>query len=636
MNLQEIRQKYPQYDDLSDEQVIAALHSRFYSDLPFDEVARKVGYQSPSQEPIDTTTGLRNLPLRIKLSFIDDPVKRETLLKSIYPETRRLPDNRLVFKNPETKRWTTVDEEARGIRDLADWAGMIPEVVGGTLGVVAGAPVPIPGARIAGAAAGTIGGRAVKEVIGGAISGKIPARLSKKDMAVAGVTGAIGEAGGALAVKALSPFAKKVPKATQNAMQYLKQYGGRLTPAQATETRILDLLENVAESSIAGGGRLRQFFLKQEKILENIASDIVERFGIKATPEEAGLLVQKAITGKRIAFNAAGRALYRNVDKLTEGVQVSTVELKKEAGKMLVRLTPKVGKKIMMPSLRNKTTVRMLKDFTSLPDEVPFSYLQQWRSDLLQIGYAPTDLIPGKTAGMAKHLAREVDKTFKNAEGGLSGDALNALERANTFWRAGKEKFNSKLIKSLSTQNPEAITKSVFKPGAIQSIRKTRQIIGSKTWEKLKGTYISKLMFKDALDTKGIVNGLKLDTALRNMGQTTIDEIFTKTEQAELRNFVNVLKAIQVRPPALGGGMLIQLTQAGAILDMAAFRGPSVGSATVLLAPPVMAQLFTRPGGIRWLTKGLVTKPGTKEAMKLATRIMALTAKEKMQLQNTD
>jgi hypothetical protein len=43
MNIQEIRQKYPQYSDLSDEQLGKALHSKFYSDMKYEEFASKAG-----------------------------------------------------------------------------------------------------------------------------------------------------------------------------------------------------------------------------------------------------------------------------------------------------------------------------------------------------------------------------------------------------------------------------------------------------------------------------------------------------------------------------------------------------------------------------------------------------------------
>ena len=47
MNIQQIRQKYPQYDDISDAQLAAALHQKFYADMPRAEFDRKIGLRGP-------------------------------------------------------------------------------------------------------------------------------------------------------------------------------------------------------------------------------------------------------------------------------------------------------------------------------------------------------------------------------------------------------------------------------------------------------------------------------------------------------------------------------------------------------------------------------------------------------------
>lgn len=43
MNIQEIRSQYPQYADMSDDDLGRALHGKFYSDMPYDAFATKVG-----------------------------------------------------------------------------------------------------------------------------------------------------------------------------------------------------------------------------------------------------------------------------------------------------------------------------------------------------------------------------------------------------------------------------------------------------------------------------------------------------------------------------------------------------------------------------------------------------------------
>src|SRR6185503_14269659 len=48
--IQEIRSKYPQYDDMSDMQLADALHTKYYSDIPKDQYYEKIGMKQPSNE----------------------------------------------------------------------------------------------------------------------------------------------------------------------------------------------------------------------------------------------------------------------------------------------------------------------------------------------------------------------------------------------------------------------------------------------------------------------------------------------------------------------------------------------------------------------------------------------------------
>jgi hypothetical protein len=51
MNINEIREKYPQYNDLSDEQLAQGLHQKFYSDLPFEDFSSKIGLATKPVAP---------------------------------------------------------------------------------------------------------------------------------------------------------------------------------------------------------------------------------------------------------------------------------------------------------------------------------------------------------------------------------------------------------------------------------------------------------------------------------------------------------------------------------------------------------------------------------------------------------
>lgn len=48
MNINDIRQQYPQYSDLSDQQLADSLHQKFYADMPRDEFNQKIGLNQSS------------------------------------------------------------------------------------------------------------------------------------------------------------------------------------------------------------------------------------------------------------------------------------------------------------------------------------------------------------------------------------------------------------------------------------------------------------------------------------------------------------------------------------------------------------------------------------------------------------
>ncbi len=46
--IQDIREKYPEYKDLSDEDLAGKIHQKFYADMPFNEFRQKIGLSSPA------------------------------------------------------------------------------------------------------------------------------------------------------------------------------------------------------------------------------------------------------------------------------------------------------------------------------------------------------------------------------------------------------------------------------------------------------------------------------------------------------------------------------------------------------------------------------------------------------------
>lgn len=55
--MSDIRRQYPQYSDMSDQQLAQSLHAKYYSDVPFDQFSRQIGYAQPQQQPQRMTAG---------------------------------------------------------------------------------------------------------------------------------------------------------------------------------------------------------------------------------------------------------------------------------------------------------------------------------------------------------------------------------------------------------------------------------------------------------------------------------------------------------------------------------------------------------------------------------------------------
>jgi hypothetical protein len=58
MNLSDIRAQYPQYHDLSDDQLLIGLHQKFYADIPIGKFTQMVNYDTNKPDPTDGMSGL--------------------------------------------------------------------------------------------------------------------------------------------------------------------------------------------------------------------------------------------------------------------------------------------------------------------------------------------------------------------------------------------------------------------------------------------------------------------------------------------------------------------------------------------------------------------------------------------------
>ena len=54
MNIADIRAKFPQYDDLSDGELVRGLHAKFYSDMPYADFLKQINFR----QHVDAAEGM--------------------------------------------------------------------------------------------------------------------------------------------------------------------------------------------------------------------------------------------------------------------------------------------------------------------------------------------------------------------------------------------------------------------------------------------------------------------------------------------------------------------------------------------------------------------------------------------------
>lgn len=504
-----------------------------------------------------------------------------------------------------------------------------PRVLGGIAGGLAASPgiFTTPWGVLWGSMAGEAGYQIGQQALGQgpktsheAATGLLKAGWEETKWELAGGWGtrAIG--------KVLAPFAKSV---TPEAAKTIKLLKGKikpvvLTPVEATENWALDILGNISEYSIFGGGAIQKFKLGRQEFFNKWADDIINHFGPRSTPEGMGDFFVTLIKEKHAAHREFAKTLYNNVESLAEGVQVSTKELKNFAG-----LTQKVSKPIAGIESKNAGD-DLIAAILGLPDQIDFTSAKELRSRL--ISRVDEFSVINKKApaiGKAKHLIGLTDTAITKA---LPDEALEAWRGANAFYKFGEEKFNNTIIRRLlkfaedTGQGAEFIGKNIFKAQAPSSIRKIKRVVSLPEWKKLQSFYVQRLFIKSVDDKTGAVMGdniwkLMFGKGENAMGEPALKVIFNPEQLKDLSEFTTALKLAQAKQAQGLGRMFIQLTQGGAIAGFATGFAPEAG--VLLFSPFAVSKLLLNRATARWLTQGFKIPATSPQAMGIAARLLA-------------
>ncbi len=186
MNISEIREKYPQYNDLSDEQLAQGLHQKFYSDLPFEDFSSKIGLAAkpiappaPAVDPnsSDLVRGFKNYLPQTKEIFggaealLGKAVGSEGLLQSGIQNVQEAQQAQQAVSR-DTDSFTDAWNKGVGAV-LTDWlpynigqgaANILETVATAGAGSILGSAIG-PGGTVGGGLSGIVGKQLVKKGI---------------------------------------------------------------------------------------------------------------------------------------------------------------------------------------------------------------------------------------------------------------------------------------------------------------------------------------------------------------------------------------------------------------------------------------------------------------------------------------
>ena len=231
-------------------------------------------------------------------------------------------------------------------------------VVGGVAGTVTGGP--------AGGMAGAVVGEAAQQAVEvglGLPSAPQTGLQSAQRLIQEGIYGFGAEvlrAPGFLVERA-APFAGRMTAEGKDAAKFLSGKGApepQFLPAEVTDSRVLDVLQNVSEYSLLGGGAIKTFRRNRDEFFTQLADQMIDQYGSRASADEAGRAVVDAAKRNLEVAQIPAKMIYRAISAATAPDYVDVPQ------RMIVKRTDTPIKK----SVVDKASVKIAKESSPATD----------------------------------------------------------------------------------------------------------------------------------------------------------------------------------------------------------------------------------------------------------------------------
>lgn len=425
---------------------------------------------------------------------------------------------------------------------------------------------------------------------------------------VSPVIGKLFKGGAKIANKALSPFKGSVNK---EVVELATEKGIDLPVSAKTSSNFVKQTEALVQKSFFGESVTKKVIAAKDSV-DALSRTITDDLAKPIDKKSVGQVVKEGFEKFEESFLKTKSELYNQVPKQVykaEGVMDSTL-------KLLDDIDIRRGQS----NVKNKAPFfsELAENLKSKPQT--FQTLKQTRTDIIEMSKNFNDPIATGNKADLKALIATLSDDIEDTVRRLDPDAYELLDQANTFYREGLDKVNSKIGQQIKNATPEKLLDTLLKPNSETDIALVKDILGTKGVKELQDGFTSKL-YNDSVNTKTqLLDVSKLRTQIKKYGEASIKELlgeggYTRLNQtiADLTDIETLNQAINRGvKPAEGSQTAFLLNMIGTIQGTAAamFFNPvaAIGGATIWTGGQYgLYKMVTTEAGQKWLTEGIET-----------------------------
>lgn len=572
-------------------------------------------YQAVMAGDVDNERGAP-ASVRAIVSSAYKPEDKLATLQKYYPDARPHGEDNFIFTDPETGRLTTYNPEGLDMGDVAEFARVIPETLGGIGGGALGSFVA-PGA-------GTLAGGAVGAEVGGQgydllmrklfdVEDTRTAAQTLGDAAINTginfVAGKAGEVAGNMLDKFGNSIRRGVGKPVKELVEAGEEIGVNLPLGVVSGNKGVQQLEETLSKIPTSAETIGSAYAETLEGMGKFALDNARELSEISDGYDIGQSIIKGANDYTGKFKQQSNELYDDLwNKLPADGRVS-VDTTKEALKEITEQFK--DDPAFQQILGSKSLDAFKKAFESSPEGVTVNTLKALRTKVgsqLQDSNLLNDAAQAELKKLYGALSDDLEVAAINA----GDEAYTAWNKANDFYRGGREIIDNTLNPLVKGGVAENVYRRVFgdkgqviKKPNLEEIQTLMTSLPKETRNDISAEFIRRMGQATAggQDATGeVFSANRFLTNYNRLTPAVKSELFNKETNKALDNLASVSAAMKDRAGVANtSGTAAPVIMSTLLMD--AFSG-SGGAATGVAGFGYGAgKLFTSPKFVNWLTK---------------------------------